>query len=139
MPISVKKRRKPAITIGVEAHRLLSNLAMAIEDRMPEIADALLQELDRARLLPDAKLPDKVVRLGSVVEFATNGEQPRRITLVMPAEADIAKGRISIATPIGVALIGLSEGQSMTAHARDGRENLLTVLKVLTPQLAQAG
>ncbi|EKE76531.1 MULTISPECIES: nucleoside diphosphate kinase regulator [Oceanibaculum] len=139
MSISVKKRRKPAITMGIEANRRLSNLAMAIEERMPEIADALLQELDRARLVPDAKLPDKVVRLGSTVEFATNGDQPRRITLVMPAEADIAQGRISIATPIGVALIGLSEGQSMTAHARDGRENLLTVMKVSAPQPAEAG
>lgn len=139
MSISVKKRRKPAITMGIEANRRLSNLAMAIEERMPEIADALLQELDRARLVPDAKLPDKVVRLGSTVEFATNGDQPRCITLVMPAEADIAQGRISIATPIGVALIGLSEGQSMTAHARDGRENLLTVMKVSAPQPAEAG
>ena len=139
MSISVKKRRKPAINMGIEANRRLSNLAMAIEERMPEIADALLQELDRARLVPDAKLPDKVVRLGSTVEFATNGDQPRRITLVMPAEADIAQGRISIATPIGVALIGLSEGQSMTAHARDGRENLLTVMKVSAPQPAEAG
>jgi len=139
MSISVKKRRKPAIAIGIEAHRRLTDLAMAFEDRMPEIADALLQELDRARLVPDAKLPDKTVRLGSTVEFATNGDQPRRITLVMPAEADIAQGRISIATPIGVALIGLSEGQSMTAHARDGRENLLSVLKVTAPQRASAG
>lgn len=139
MSISVKKRRKPAITMGIEANRRLSNLAMAIEERMPEIADALLQELDRARLVPDAKLPDKVVRLGSTVEFATNGDQPRCITLVMPAEADIAQGRISIATPIGVALIGLSEGQSMTAHARDGRENLLTVMKVSAPQPVEAG
>ncbi|MFN3460793.1 MAG: nucleoside diphosphate kinase regulator [Oceanibaculum sp.] len=139
MSISVKRRRKPAITIGAEAHRRLSDLAMAMEDRMPEIADALLQELDRARLVPDARLPDKTVRLGSEVEFTTNGEQSRRITLVMPGEADIAQGRISIATPIGVALLGLSEGQSMTAHARDGRENLLTVTKVTAPQPAVAG
>lgn len=139
MSISVKKRRKPAITIGIEANRRLSDLAMAIEDRMPEIADALLQELDRARLVPDAKLSDKTIRIGSDVEFTTNGEQSRRITLVLPAQADIAQGRISVATPIGLALIGLSEGQSMTAHARDGRENVLTVVKVLPPQPAAAG
>lgn len=133
MSISVKKRRKPAITIGIEANRRLNNLAMAIEDSMPEIADALLQELDRARLVPDAKLSDKTIRIGSEVEFTTNDGEPRRITLVLPADADIAQGRISVATPIGLALIGLSEGQSMTAHARDGRENVLAVVKVSPP------
>jgi regulator of nucleoside diphosphate kinase len=35
-----------------------------------------------------------------------------------------------VLTPIGAALIGLSEGQSIAAKTRDGREQHLTVLKV---------
>jgi regulator of nucleoside diphosphate kinase len=44
--------------------------------------------------------------------------------------ADIAQGKISILTPIGVALLGLSEGQSIAWKTRDGREQRLTVLAV---------
>ena len=43
------------------------------------------------------------------------------MTLVYPPEADIDAGRISVPTPIGTALLGLAEGQSIDWTARDGR------------------
>ena len=45
-------------------------------------------------------------------------------------QADSAAGRISILTPVGTALIGLSEGQSMTWSDRSGKAKRLTVLEV---------
>ncbi len=53
--------------------------------------------------------------------------------LVFPGQADIGAGKISILTPIGTALIGLSEGQSIVWTARDGKERRLTVIKVENP------
>jgi regulator of nucleoside diphosphate kinase len=55
------------------------------------------------------------------------------VTLVYPAEADIAEGRISVLTPVGTALIGLRAGQSITWRTRDGRKQVLTVLRVTPP------
>ncbi len=40
--------------------------------------------------------------------------------LVFPAEADIAAGKVSVLTPVGAALIGLSKGESIAWTARDG-------------------
>ena len=54
----------------------------------------------------------------------------RTITLVYPGDADISEGKVSVLTPIGTALLGLSEGQSMHWTARDGREHELTVTAV---------
>jgi regulator of nucleoside diphosphate kinase len=71
--------------------------------------------------------------MGSVVEFRSNTSQQGKVTLVFPGEADIAKGRISILTPIGAALIGLSSGQSIAWTARDGRKHELTVVSVEPP------
>ena len=71
--------------------------------------------------------------MGSIVEFRNGAGEHRRIELVFPGEADITKGRISILTPIGAALIGLSVGQSIGLTARDGRPQELTVLKVEQP------
>jgi regulator of nucleoside diphosphate kinase len=50
------------------------------------------------------------------------------VTLVYPAESDIEKGRVSVLTPIGAALLGLSQGQSIEWNTRSGEPRQLTVL-----------
>ena len=69
--------------------------------------------------------------MNSWVEFYYGlDDQIRKVQLVYPAEADFTKGKISVMTPIGVALIGLSEGQSIEWHTLgDSKQNLM-VLKV---------
>jgi regulator of nucleoside diphosphate kinase len=44
--------------------------------------------------------------------------------------ANIAEGRISVLTPVGTALLGLTAGQSISWLTRDGRRQTLTVLSV---------
>lgn len=129
--------RKPDITISELDYDRLSDLAAAARARAPEVADELLTELDRASVV-DA-VPPSVVQMGSTVEFQAGQGQRTRVTLVFPGEADVAEGRISIMTPIGAALIGLSAGQSITWTARDGRQHELTVLRVDNPGPAPAG
>jgi regulator of nucleoside diphosphate kinase len=65
--------------------------------------------------------------MGFEVRFTSDLGEDRQVTLVFPGEADIAEGKISILTPIGVALIGLKTGQSIDWTARDGRLHRLTV------------
>jgi regulator of nucleoside diphosphate kinase len=121
---------KPPLVIGEIDHRNLISLALAMEKTSPDVSTSLLAELDRARVVPQDKVPARAVRMGSSVVFQTNGGSERRITLVLPGEADIDSGRISIMTPIGAALIGLSTGQSIRWRARDGREQELTIVEV---------
>jgi regulator of nucleoside diphosphate kinase len=52
------------------------------------------------------------------------------VTLVYPEAADVDAGKISILTPIGAALIGLSVGQTIEFQTPGGRWRSLTVLKV---------
>jgi len=125
---------KPPLVIGETDHRNLISLALAMEKASPDVSEALLAELDRARVVPQGKVPARTVRMGSTVVFRTNGTSPRRITLVLPGEADIAAGRISVMTPIGAALIGLSAGQSILWQARDGREQELSIVSVEQPE-----
>lgn len=127
MKRTTRSGRPPAIVMSREDHARLSGLATAALDRLPEVADVLLGELDRARLV--ANLPPAAVRMGSQVTFEADGTT-RTVTLVYPGEADIAAGRISVMTPVGTALIGLSQGQSITWTARDGQVHALTVVSV---------
>ncbi|WP_099867920.1 nucleoside diphosphate kinase regulator, partial [Pararhizobium haloflavum] len=122
-----RTRRKPAITVTRFDSDRLSSLAEAYIDRNPLVAEALLSELERARVVEDSRIPANVVRMGSTLRFTSDIKEDRRVTLVFPGEANIAEGKVSILTPIGAALIGLSTGQSIDWTARDGRVHRLTV------------
>lgn len=124
----------PDIVLGKEDHRQLIVLAMAGIGHSAEDADGLLYELERAKVMPDASVPSDVVRMGSRVRFRTDGGNERAVELVYPEHADIGTGKISVLTPIGTALIGLRNGQSITWLTRDGRKQVLTVLSVLPPE-----
>ncbi len=124
----------PNIVVTTEDHRMLSKLAHAGINEASTVADDLLYELDRASVLPPDQMPLDVVRMGSLVQFRTTDGDQRKVTLVFPADADIERNRISVMTPIGAALIGLSKGQSITWLTRDGRKQVLTVLRVVQPQ-----
>jgi len=128
MQVTGKSRRKPSIVIGETDHERLTNLATSAAERMPEVSEELLSELDRARVVADDSLPEDVIRIGSTVGYRTNSGEQRTVTLVYPGEADISEGKVSILTPIGTALIGLKTGQSMSWMAHDGRWHELTIV-----------
>jgi regulator of nucleoside diphosphate kinase len=125
-------QRPPEIVVGGTDHARLTSLANAAFDTVPDTAEELLSELDRARIVADEAVPQDVVRMGSMVEFESEGDR-KRVTLVFPPEADIAAGKVSVLTPVGAALIGLATGQSIAWTARDGSSHALTIRAVEQP------
>jgi len=121
---------KPEIVIRADDHDRLSKLAEGLLDRLPEVATELLDEVERARVVPADAFPGNAVAMGSALTYETEDGVEHRVTLVYPDQADISLGRISILTPVGAALIGLSEGQSITWVTRDGRRRKLVVTQV---------
>ncbi len=140
MAQATRNNRKPTIAVTRTDNERLWRLAEAFVDRNPAVAEELLAELDRAKVVEDGRLAVDVVRMGSSLRFTSDLGEDREVTLVFPGEADIAEGKISVLTPIGVALIGLSPGQSIDWTARDGRTHRLTVESVEAPaaQVASA-
>ena len=122
---------KPQITLMARDHERLTGLARAATASMPEVASFLTDELERAHVLPEGRCAPKTVCMGSKVRFRDESTQATQtVTLVYPREADIAAGKVSVLTPIGTALIGLAEGQSILWQTRTGASKRLTVLKV---------
>lgn len=121
---------KPQIVVSDSDYARLSALATGALARFPDIAEELQSGLTRAEVVSASALPTHVVRMGSTVEFRSNGGQHRRVELVFPIDADISAGKVSVLTPIGTALIGQSAGQSIRFTTRDRREQTLTVLDV---------
>ena len=128
----------PRIFVSENEERLLTTLATAavLTLRSRDVARYLLAEMERADVVPDEDMPANVVRMNSRVEFEIDGANRRRLELVLPGEADIDAGRISILTPIGTALIGLSSGQMMMLQGNDGRPHKLRVISVADPVTA---
>ncbi|MGX5722399.1 nucleoside diphosphate kinase regulator [Shinella zoogloeoides] len=118
---------KPVITMTQSNYETLSRLAESWASKDRDVSEHLFTELDRARVVEDIRIPNDVVQIGSTVRFTTNTGETRTVLLVFPGEADIALGKVSVMTPIGAALIGLSPSQSIEWIARDGRTHKLTV------------
>ena len=122
---------RPPIHILESDYDVIAGLALRIERSRPELSRLLLEEIDRAEMHPEGALPSGVVRLGSEVEFLDEGTgERRRVRLVLPDEADIAQGRVSILTPVGAGLIGLATGQTIDWPLPDGRSRALKILSV---------
>ncbi len=124
----------PPITLSADDFERLNRLANAALDTLPRTAEFLAREVERANVVDSSAMLQGVVRMGSQVEFRddTTG-QARRVTLVYPDEADMDAGRISVLTPIGAALVGLSAGQSIEWQTPSGGWRSLTVLGVSGP------
>ena len=127
---------KPPITLTPDDYKRLSRLARAAENKMPDVASVLAEELERAHVLADGH-PSQTVRMGSEVRFRddTTGTV-QTATLVYPDSADISQGKISVLTPVGAALVGLNAGSSITWETRSGEIRRLTVLEARGPQIA---
>src|SRR3546814_9190485 len=87
----------PPIHLIDAEYDIIADLALGIERRSPELSKMLLDEIDRAEIHARDTLPPEVVSLGSDVEFldvATGAT--RQVRLVLPPDADIEAGRVSI-------------------------------------------
>jgi regulator of nucleoside diphosphate kinase len=126
----VRTRSVPQIIVSDADYERLTDLATASLERVPEVANELLSEMDRAKVVKNGSVPADVVRMGSTVTFSSDDGNTRTLKLVYPAEESLDEHRISVMTPVGAALIGLSVGQSISWTARDGKHHQLTVTKV---------
>lgn len=97
-------------------------------------SQALAEELSRATVLPEERMPGNIVRMHSRVTYLDERSGERReVELVFPEEADPACGKVSVLAPVGSALLGLEEGQSIDWPFPDGQVRRLRVVRTAAP------
>ncbi len=107
-------RLKTLVTAGLDASR---------GPRQPLID--LRAELEKAVIVDPKKIPAGVVTMRSIVRLVdldTKKEEEYR--LVYPHEADIREGKISVLAPIGTAIIGAREGDTIEWKVPNGLRRL---------------
>lgn len=111
----------------------LELLDAMVGDRPSELPGPRLlrRELDRAIVVGSLEAPTRFVRLNSEVRFRDgHSGQERTVRLVGPSEADVDHNRVSVFSPVGAALFGLTRGASFGWVDEAGRDHRLEILDV---------
>jgi regulator of nucleoside diphosphate kinase len=121
-------RQRSIVVTEADARRLRGLLAARHESTLSHDEAHLHElesELERAVLVAGSAIPPDVIAMDSVVRVLdlSSGER-REYTLVYPAEANLAAGRISVLAPLGTALLGYREGDEFEWLMPGGKRRL---------------
>jgi regulator of nucleoside diphosphate kinase len=121
--IFISARDAEALAAMLGAHRRAHPFEADASD---ELADLLLD----ARFVPAERLPADRVALERPVTYVDEASGARRtVTLVLPDDAEPAKGRVSVLSPVGLALIGRKRGAAAVPVMPNGRELRLRIVE----------
>ena len=127
-----KADARPPLQMRESDAERISNLAMDMEGRMPQVAELLIAEISRAKVVKDSHIAPDVVAMMSTVKFVDDASGVERtLQLVYPQDADIEAGRISIMSLVGAGLIGLRAGQTISWPDRGGHIRPLRIVDVV--------
>lgn len=94
--------------------------------------DALLNELGRATIVDPWDVPPRIITMNSTVRFTLQGIEGEWCrTLVYPKDAARGGDTLSILTPVGSALLGLAEGDSIAWTGPDDKPLVVKVLEII--------
>ncbi len=72
----------------------------------------LNREIEKAKIVDIKQLPGDVITMNSKILIQL-GENEEEVTLVYPQEADLIENKISVLSPIGTAILGYREGDTV--------------------------
>jgi regulator of nucleoside diphosphate kinase len=111
--------------------RLFQIVDLFLAQRYDVLVEFLRHELARATVVASEQVPRHVATMNSRVRYRDKeAGEVFTVSLVYPGEEDSLLGRISVLSPTGAALLGLSEGRSIEWTTIDGRRRHLTLLAV---------
>jgi regulator of nucleoside diphosphate kinase len=122
---------RPLIWIERADYGRLLRAVDGLAAQAPDVSAFLSRELDRAIVRPEGDLPRTIVRMGSRVLFRRADDMPFEWGELAYPDQLPSEGRITVASPLGVALLGLREGARMPYIDADGTKRWLSVGRVL--------
>ena len=95
----------------------------------------LENELKRARIVAPEEVPPDVITMNTRAELLDleTGER-MEFTLVLPAEANINDGKISVLAPLGTAMLGYRVGDEFVCHVPHGLRQLKVIKLHFQPE-----
>ena len=138
----MKRRSKKTATIYITEldYNRLSGLIDRTRERNGtdrEYLNKLEAELDRAEIVERKDIPRDVITMRSKVRLKdlVSGES-NTYSLVFPTEADSAEGKISVLAPIGTAILGYRQGDTIEWPVPSGLRKLKVEEVIYQPEAA---
>ena len=93
----------------------------SLKKKMPEIVNRLLKQFKVAQMLSQETISGDVITMNSrvLVKDLVSGREAE-ITITYPQDADKREGKVSIFSPIGVALLGRKVGDNISWQVPNG-------------------
>lgn len=109
----------------------LQKIQKLLEAANSDSAKALEQKLIGAKVVADSVLPASVVALDSMVTLREASTKATvRVQVVEPEAVDSDELKISVLSPMGAALIGLSQGESIEWQVSDQLKRTLVIIAI---------
>lgn len=122
---------KPSIIVSSNDLERLEGLLTLPPFRSRSDLDGLRAELERADVREPQDMPADVITMNSRARFLEVGTgREYELTLAYPKDANAEAQRVSIFSPAGSALLGLTAGQSIDWSTGEGKALHLKVLEV---------
>ncbi|WP_282113566.1 GreA/GreB family elongation factor [Maribacter stanieri] len=109
--------------------RLMNLSGYYKDDTLRKSVQKILGELETAIIRDESEMYEDVIRFNTTVTIISENGWHKKFKLVMPTDSDIKNDKISILTPMGAAVMGYSEGDSVVWEFPSG-EQKLTIEKV---------
>jgi len=126
--VTLKTVKRKEIAEALEYAKSLGDLSENQEYQEARNSQAILEDrISRLELvLKSAKIVSTqstdIVAVGSVVAVEKEGDKSRKsYTMVGSEEADAANGKISVRSPLGLAAMGKSKGESFSFETPNGK------------------
>lgn len=103
--------------------RLLNVSGFYKDENTKASLNNLSSELTNAIIYDHEKMPVDIIRFNSIIKV-TSGTWQNEFQLVIPTERDIAANKISILAPMGSAVMGYAEGDSVNWNFPNGPKEL---------------
>ncbi len=129
-------------TVYVTEHDLKHLSALVDEahwrpQRQPADIERLEAELERRTRLPSDEVPPDVITLNSRVQLLElDTGETYSCTLVLPSAADIGQLKISVLSPVGLAMLGHRVGDVITGAVPGGTQRLKITALWYQPEAA---
>lgn len=121
-------KKEKGLTLLERDYRSLSALVASCHRAT---ADKLEEELGKANVVEDRAAPEGLVSMNCIVRVEDIGTGATlELKVVYPHEANADEGKVSVLAPMGMALIGLSQGQRYSWPMPGGRRKDFRVAAV---------
>ena len=116
--------------------RLIGLMEFAsLKVKMPEIVNRLYNQINAAKMLPQEQISKNVITMNSrVLLKELSNRREAEITITYPQDADSRERRVSVFTPIGIALLGRQVGEVVSWNVPTGIGQFQIVKIIYQPE-----